>query len=309
MRPNFQPAQGRPLAVVKEYRVSHAVLRQEGLGRFGAEEYIRSSLETSWVAGTQVTRYTRTWRLSRYQEEGTVWAGHIGFVKEGEISTLAWDDSTMDFIRGEASSGIVVPFIIDLATCMVSFQLIPGKIRPTTVTSNLEALLNREGSYHWGLDLVSFPKNFDEWVMSVAAVSRFNASIEQPNPTWTGRRNIESLMTGLNAEVIRLKARAEMGSSLDVTSDLFRQALDHARRGYAKVELTGIDKETGTESKYLISKEGGVVPAVSRVPVDIDTETEIPTAKLRQAQVEIIDKPQQRVVISVSEDTDDDETQ
>ena len=292
--------------MAKEFRVSHAELRQQGLGQHGTSEYFRSALETSWVAGTQVTRYSRTWRLSRRRQENGFWAGHIGFVREGELTTLDWDDEEQDFIRGEASSGVVVPFIIDHTNRIVSFQLIPGAVNRKTVTGNLEALLNEEGTHRWEIVPVSYLMEFDQWRESVNRVSRINARLTYPNPDWTGREKLEGIMDGFNAEMVRLIATAQEDDSLDIQSDWFIQTLDHARRGYGKADVSGTDKLTGTESKYSLTDRGGVVPAISRVTISDDTANEVSTAELRDAQSELLQRePSERPALSPDEDDDE----
>lgn len=90
--------------MAKEFRVAHAEMRQPGLWQHGTLEDFRAALETSWVPGTRVTRYARTWILARREDEDGLLAGEIGFVKEGELETLAFDDREQIFRRGEASS-------------------------------------------------------------------------------------------------------------------------------------------------------------------------------------------------------------
>ena len=293
--------------MAREFRVAHAEIQQQGLWQHVTPEDFRSALETSWVAGTQVTRYSRTWRLSRRRRENGFWAGHIGFVKEGDLETLAWDDEEQDFIRGAASSGVVVPFIIDDINRIVSFQLIPGAVNSKTVTGNLEALLNDEGTYRWEIAPISYLMDFNEWRESVARVSRINARLIYPNPNWTGRENLENIMGGFNAEVLRLVAAAQEDSSLDVESDWFLQTMDHARRGYGKADVSGTDKTTGTESKYSLTDRGGVVPAISQVTASDETANEVSIAELRETQAELLARePSERPALSPEEDDNDD---
>jgi len=43
-------------------------------------------------------------------EQG-LWSGHIGSVESDALSTLAWNEETKQFDRGEASGGVLVPFV------------------------------------------------------------------------------------------------------------------------------------------------------------------------------------------------------
>ena len=294
--------------MAKEFRVSHAEMRQEGLWQHGTLQDFRSALETSWVAGTQVTRYTRTWILARRTEEDGLLAGEIGFVNEGELATVAFDRSEQVFRRGEASSGVVVPFVIDDASRIVSFPLIPGAVRPTTVTGNLEALLNAEGTYRWQIVPVSYRMDFSEWQQSVTNVRSVSARLTYPNPNWTGRSDLESIMDGFRAEVVRIVAKAEEGGSLDTESSWFQQTMDHARLGYGRTTVSGTDRTTGTESKFILNERGGVVPAISRVPVSDEETGELSITELRQAQEELLAlEPSERPVLNPDEGDDDDD--
>ena len=73
------------------FRIGHASIQVDGL--FATDPLaLRSALEESWIPGTEVTRYKRSWRLSAYSEiEPNAWSGRIGSVKEGDLSTLSWD--------------------------------------------------------------------------------------------------------------------------------------------------------------------------------------------------------------------------
>lgn len=208
-----------------EFRISHAWIQLEGLGEHGSPEYFRSALDQSWVAGAQVTRYTRTWRLSkRTKPSEGLRTVHLGFVEEGELSTLHWDETEKDLIRGEASSGVVVPFLIDDIPRMgdtrrlISFQLFPGAVRPMTVTS--------------------------------------------------------------------------------------RQAMDHVRQGYGKATLTGIDRDTGNQSQFVETIDGGSVPIIDRVR-GREESLEATTGDLQQTQDQLIEThSQDMVVIEADEESD-----
>ena len=274
--------------MAKAFRVSHAEIRLEGLGEHGSPEYFRSALEVSWVAGVQVTRYGRTWRLSKKATPDTrLWAGRMGFVKEGELSTVDWDSRVQDFVRGEASSGIIVPFIVSEDHRIVSFQLVPGEVRPKTVTSNLQALLNDQGTYLWSIKPISIRKTFETWLQSVDRIAAFNVQLTYPNPNWTGRRNVKGLMTGLGAQKVQIVARADENSSIAFESDWFKQAMDHIRQGYGKATLTGPDNVTGDESRFIETADtGGTVRIIELVTAgDDDREVSIDGLKEKQAQL------------------------
>lgn len=294
-----------------EFRISHAWIQLEGLGEHGSPEYFRSALDQSWVAGAQVTRYTRTWRLSRQTEPGEgLRAGHLGFVEEGELSTLHWDETGKDFIRGEASSGVVIPFLIDDIPRMgdtrrlISFQLLPGAVRPMTVASNLQALLNTKKTHIWKITPISVQKSFDQWVSTVEGVATFNVRLTYPNPNWTGRENVEGLVEGLKAETVTIRAKAIEGSSIDIHSDWFRQAMDHVRQGYGKATLTGTDLDTGSSSQFVETINGGSVPIIDRIRSSHES-LEVTTEDLRQSQDQLIEtRSQDMVIVEADEESE-----
>lgn len=213
----------------------------------------------------------------------------MGFVKEGELSTVAWDPKAQDFVRGEASRGIIVPFIVSEMHRLVSFQLVPGEVRPKTMTSNLQALLNHEGTHRWIIRPISIPQTLEAWLQSVDRLSAFSAQLTRPNPDWTGRRNVENLITGLNAAMTHIIARADEDNSIDTDSDWFIQAIDHVRHGYGKTTLTGPDADTGDESRFIETADtGGTVRVIDVVTTGDDAE-EVSIEALKEKQDQLIE--------------------
>ncbi len=98
--------------MTKTFRLAHAWIDLKGLWGSGGNDQFRAALEGSWVAGQEVFRYGRTWLISRHiaMEQG-LWSGHIGSVESDALSTLAWNEETKQFDRGEASGGVLVPFV------------------------------------------------------------------------------------------------------------------------------------------------------------------------------------------------------
>ena len=169
--------------MAREFQISHAEIRPSGLGAYGTADYFRDALEVAWVAGTETTRYDKTWRLSKPISHGeNLWAGSIGYVREGDVSTLDWDEEEKEFVRGEASSGIVVPFVIDGEHKLVTFQLFSNRVRKKTVTGNLQALLNENRTYYWTIKPVSLSIDFDSWRDTVDGISKADFLLKHPNP-------------------------------------------------------------------------------------------------------------------------------
>jgi len=299
--------------VTREFRVSHARVELLGLGAHSADaQYFERALDQSWVPGTRVSRYGRPWILSaRAEPEPGMWAGHMGFVTEGELSTLEWDELTMDFVRGEASSGVVVPFVVSIENRIVSYQLFSDLVRQTTVTSNLQALLNKEGTHHWAVRAMSLRRTFDEWLDSVSLVSSFNFRLTYPNPGWVNREKIEDLMTGWKAEILSIRGRAAKNRTIKTNSDWFEQAMDHVRLGYGSVSVTGPEKDTGAESLYRETKDGGVVPVIERMPAEEGayevSAQELSAAQARHIESHLDDMVELSSHEGVEDDDDDDD--
>jgi len=244
----------------------------------------------------------------RATPEPGMWAGHMGFVKEGELTTLKWDNSTMDFVRGEASSGVAVPFVVSIKDRIVSHQLFPD-LDPQTTAGHLEALLNNEGTHRWAVRAILLRRTFDEWLESVSLVSSFNFWLTHPNPGWVDREKIEDLVTAVEAENLGIRGSAAKDRTIKTDSDWFRQAMTHVRRGYGKASVTGPEKDTGAKSRYQETKDGGKVPVVDRVPAEEGTY-EVPAQELSAAQARHIRSHPDDMVESSShegmEDDDDD---
>jgi len=192
----------------------------------------------------------------------------MGFVREGGLTTLDWDDSRQDFVRGEASSGVVVPFLIDTNDGVVSFQLIPNEVRVNTVTTNLRALLNVHASLPFVVEPLALPMTFKAWRKDVAHISRFNVRLDRPNPRYSNKR-VEDLIEGLDARRVRLRALAADGG-IDPDGSWFQQTMDHVRNGHGHARVSGITKQTGEETTYTESEAGGSVSLIDSLEADED---------------------------------------
>lgn len=258
--------------MARQFRIAHARIQLEPWVRkerlvHSTSRYLHSSLNQLSETGAQVTRYTRTWKLSKRTElaEG-LWAGYLVLVTR---------------------SG-AVPFLISEKNHLVSFQLLPRLVQPTAVTSILQSLLNAAEFPGWKVTLISVPKSFDEWLDTVAGIAKFDISLTYPNPNWAGREKVERLVEELKAETVTVKAKAFKDSYIDTNSDWFRQAMDHVMHGYGRAILTGPDKDTGIQSKFAGTIDGELVPMIHRIRVS-DYVLEAPTEALQQAQNELIE--------------------
>lgn len=276
--------------MAKTFRVAHAQITIKGLWDAYPDDEFRSALADSWVAGQEVSRYGRTWRISRHLETDTdFWSGHIGYVESGAFSTLAWNDNTKEFDRGAASGGVVIPFVVNLSQRMVSFQYATRDVKLHTVTGNLQALLNKESTYDWEVVPLSLKREFEDWLASVRNIATLSAHLRQPNPSWEDRDKLADLLDGLRAETLHLTARASQGMAIDSDSDWFTQMMDHVRQGYGQAAMTGSSLESGAQSKFVQTSDGGAVEATERVQVE-DDAVELSSEDLMQAQHRLVER-------------------
>ncbi len=292
--------------MAKTFGVAHAQITIKGLWGAYPDDQFRKALADSWVAGQEVSRYGRTWRISKHLETDLdFWSGHIGYVESGAFSTLAWNDETKEFDRGAASGGVVIPFVVNLSQRMVSFQYATRDVKLHTVTGNLRALLNEGSAYDWEVAPLSLKREFKDWLASVSSIATISAILRQPNPSWEDRGKLADLLDGLGAESVRLTARASQGMAIDSDSDWFTQMMDHVRRGYGEAAMTGSSLESGAQSKFVQTADGGAVEATERVRVE-DDAVELSSEDLMQAQHRILERGGGVVLPSeFNEETDD----
>ncbi len=292
--------------MTKTFRVAHARIDLKGIWGAGGDDQFRTALEESWVAGDEVSRYGRTWRISKHIEMGQgFWSGHIGYVESDAFSTLAWNDETKEFDRGEASGGVVIPFVVNLPQRIMSFQYATRAVKLHTGTGNFQALLNKRRTYDWEVAPLSLKSTFEDWHSSVISVATLSALLRQPNPNWEDREKIADLLDSLEAKSVRLSAQAHEGESIDRDSDWFTQMMDHVRRGYGQAVMTGTNRESGVLSKFTQTADGGAVEATESVRVEDDV-VELSGDDLAQAQRTFVERGDGVVVQSeFDEETDD----
>lgn len=221
----------------RQYRLGFAMITDSGL--FSGD--LERALPSSWKPGATVTRYRRRWYLSKPHSAGEGFlAGDIGFVRDGDVTTVSFDPGLQEFRRETASSGSISPFVVRLSDGLVVYQLRPGVIREHTFTGALEDLLNSSPTEHmWSVmpatELVEWPV----WRESVDTVTSFKFRLERPNPHYGDDFRVEEIVTDLNARVVLLGAKAEQDKSLDTGDELFQQALDHVLRNYGSATVVG----------------------------------------------------------------------
>lgn len=231
----------------RRYHVGFAVAMLETLS-----DSISEALAESWKPGAAITRYGRSWHLTKVvHETDALYFGRIGFVNEDELSTLRFDPGTNDFEYGEAPSGIVVPFVIRKSDGVIAFQLYPGVVRETTFTGALQELLNKASQEHvWRIRSFVETRTFEQWIASTSGVTKFDFTLERPNPNYADRPRVEEIIEGVELAAVRFAGRAPEGQTINEGAEIFQEALDHVLRDYGKAKVVGIDDE-GSESTWV----------------------------------------------------------
>ena len=248
-----------PDELERRYHVGFARAYLQGM-QFTSSLY--DELRSTWPAGARATRYNRTWHLTKILHEDKDFAfARIGFVAEGELSTLQFDEERQEFVYGAAPSGTVVPFTIRKSDLAIAFQLRAGVVRETTFTGALQDLL-RGGSQTstWLIETFARIADLESWLKDVDRnVQQFDATLERPNPHYFHNQAIEDLVENGHLSAVRFSARARDGESINLEYPLFQQALDHVIHEYGRAKLVGTLPD-GDESVWV--KQSGQPPKV-----------------------------------------------
>jgi hypothetical protein len=257
---------------LRVYSIAYATVRLEGLLSL---EGIGRALMESWIPGATTIRYGRRWYLSRVlKEEGDLRFGRIGFIRKGILPTVFFDDTSKDFIHGGASSGVVIPFAMSVATGKVAHQVRSGDVAESAFTAALRALLNANPSgYAWSVDSLVETTEYNDWRQRVDRVVGFDFRLERPNPHYHGDEIAERIIESLRLECARLTGVER--------EDSFQQALDHVTRGYGRVNLRAVDAQGG-ESVWVKIK-GTVGGAISKRRLEGVGPVEAPGSVLKDA--------------------------
>jgi hypothetical protein len=244
------------------------------------------------VPGASVERYSRTWRIGHTAREDDRLLGRIGF--EGERQTFIWNDESKDFLPGPSPNGLVVPFVINLNSLRVVFQVRPPTIRARSFTGALEGILRHATDQDWRVEPVTHQMSFEDWRATVTKVTRMYFLAERPNPNWEGRPELEGLMRRLgDLDSAGFVFSAENG--INTNDELAVELVDHVyRRDYGRGSAAGpreidgriiesvLDSETGETEDVGSLAEVSDDPELSMLMVDLELE-----APTEEAQAEL----------------------
>ena len=232
---------------MRQAQIAHARIRLMRAPNQFVFSTFPDALRESWETAESVTRYRREWNLTAPSEvRPGIWGGEIGFEREGSLSRLYFNTETRKFHHEALSSGVAVPFIIDIDQGMVSFQITPPTIRVMSVTTNLQALLNQPELFRWSITPLSATAlpNYQAWRDTVHYVTKFEArQLHPPNPSYVGRELLGHIMEEVDVEAMSLILQNKQG--INDEADIAAQILLHSEMGYGTVTATGPDKESG----------------------------------------------------------------
>ncbi|HUX05408.1 MAG: hypothetical protein ACYC1I_04275 [Acidimicrobiales bacterium] len=217
----------------------------------------------SMVTGSQIERYGRFWRMGRPSivEDRSYVSGKVGFQRENG-STELWDDEAKDFVEGPLAIGAASAFAIRTSDGRIAFQLRPGNIERQSFAGALEDLLNQSGEYDgWKVIADTTPARFNDFVSAVDRVTKIAVRMNKPNPHYGDRKEVESLIESVGAEVARLQVEGEQLAS---DRGLLAQAIQHVAAGYGSITAEGMK---GDEKVKYDSKKHGIAPQV-QVPLE-----------------------------------------
>ena len=196
-----------------------------GIDDGGAERELfdfRSSIAVALDPELSVTRYNRTWRLSRPHQVGTggLW-GKLGFLRNRGESAVEYNESTHDFITipGTAGHGSFAYYVVDLESQYLLFEeRSPDIKRNSFAGASRSLLVQTADAENLSAEFVPDVESFDDWISNTDRVTRFFTSMRQANPNWTGRpRAVRDLMEETRSARISVEARAARdGESLRV---------------------------------------------------------------------------------------------
>jgi hypothetical protein len=212
--------------------------------------------------GASVTRHTRLWRLGQTSSDSDYLVSRIGF--EGQRNTFVWKEESKDFVEAPAPNGLFVPFAINLHTLSVVFQVRPPDIRVQSFAGALQGILRQATDNDWRVEAQIHRTSFQAWRATVDRVIRFNFHVEQPNPNWEGRPDLENIMERLgDLDAADFGFVAENGIVTD--DELVVEIVDHVQRGYGHGSATGLREIDGRVVESVMHTDSGEIEEITEL--------------------------------------------
>ena len=189
----------------RTYHIGFATIQSEGL--FEGES-LATMVRESWAPGATITRYGRTWHLTQMHTPSP----GLGQERSGSFlaprcrQSLRPEDARVRY--NDVSTGTRVPFVVDVETGALAYQLYPGLVRENSFTGALEGLLNTQSIYF--LTVVSSTEimAWSEWRERSHNMTAFEIRLDRPNPHYDDDQLIEDAIEGIRLEYLRLSGKA-----------------------------------------------------------------------------------------------------
>jgi len=217
-------------------------------------------------------RYGRQWRLSKPTIQDGHLFGKLGFEHRAPSSHVKYDTDMHDFIEiaSPLEQGNFVMFVIDLNSRIIAFEERRPDIRVQSFIGALTGILSQAGST-WDLDLLADEMSFDQWIRDVDRITKFRATILQPNPSPRRRAaEIRDLISEPNADRLSVEAVADeqRTEGLSVEGTLLGAVAEHAADGNGSFKASGFKQAART---FFDSTRKSITRALS-LPSDSSTE-------------------------------------
>ena len=192
-----------------------------------------------------VERYGRSWRLSRprtIEDQPLLW-GKLGYHGASSGSDVEYDEESEDFVTVSGRQhGQFSYYVLDLEDRYLLFEERPPDIKRQSFSGALHAILHESMSpYIFDVDPVVDPEDFIAWLRRTHRVTRFRATVRQPNPNWDGRpQNIRDLIEESNAARVAVEATAATdGPGLKIMESDLRPFVEHISEGNGVISSAG----------------------------------------------------------------------
>jgi hypothetical protein len=210
--------------------------------------------------------------LGQTDETDGIITGKLGF--ESHAPGSRFDDELGDFVLADRETGTYSGFAVSLEHMRVAFQTRGNVIKPQSFAGALQTLLNENTpTERWRVEREHSDLSWTEWLKRVQRIDRVRVKVERPNPNYHGRKRVEGLIEGLNAEVAEVAAKADSKDpqGLDPNDGLLDELIGHAER-YGSVDAQG-DDAGGASIRYTTgSRTDEIEVEVDPVTRDVSPE-------------------------------------
>lgn len=224
-----------------------------------------------------VERYGRSWRLSRpHTIEGQpfLW-GKLGYQGAPSGSDVEYDEESEDFVTVSGRQhGQFSYYVLDLEDRYLLFEERPPDIKRQSFSGALKAILHESADpmHIFDVDTVADPDDFVAWLSRTDRVTRFRATVRQPNPNWDGRpQAVRDLIEESNAVRVAVEAAAGAGGpGLEIMESDLKSFVEHISGGNGSISSTG---ETAEGRTTLFNSDRKVRSTTTDVDVDESEES------------------------------------